>query len=317
MKKVACVGILVADVIVRPVNEYPDKGLLARVDSITVHSGGNAMTAAVILRMLGSESTLIGKVGRDMFGEFLVGCLKNEGVNTDGIFRDDEVQTSASVLMLDEKTGERTILHTTGANGTFGISDIDFGVIQENDIVFVTGAFLMDRFDGAQTAEFLRRCKEMGKITALDVCWDAKGKWSELLDPAMPYIDYFLPSIDEAKMLSREDEVEKMADVFFDKGVGHVVIKCGSTGSYCRESRDADGVMMSAFKIENPVDTTGAGDSFCSGFLAALSRNEDFLSCAELGNAIGAFCVTKKGATSGTPTYDEAKKFIKERKEKC
>ena len=50
MKKVACVGILVADVIVRPVNEYPDKGLLARVDSITVHSGGNAMTAEVILR---------------------------------------------------------------------------------------------------------------------------------------------------------------------------------------------------------------------------------------------------------------------------
>ena len=273
------------------------------------------MTAAVNLRKLGVESTLVGKVGTDMFGEFLIGCLEKEGVNTNGIFRDGSTQTSASVLMLDENTGERTILHCTGANATLEIGDIDFGVIKENDIVFVTGSFLMDRFDGIQTAEFLKKCKEMGKITALDVCWDAKGKWSELLDPAMPYIDYFLPSIDEAKMLSGEDEVEKMADVFFDKGVKHVVIKCGSKGSYCRESREAAGIMMPAFKIENPVDTTGAGDSFCSGFLAALSRDEDFFSCAELGNATGAFCVTQKGATSGTPTYEEAKKFIEGRKQ--
>ena len=314
MKRVACVGILVADVIVRPVNEYPEKGLLERVDSITVHSGGNAMTAAVNLRKLGTDSTLIGKVGRDMFGEFLVGCLKNEGVNTDGIFRDENIQTSASVLMLDEKTGERTILHCTGANSTFGVDDIDFGVIEKNDIVFVTGSFLMDRFDGKETAEFLRRCKEMGKITALDVCWDANGRWGEVLDTVMPYIDYFLPSIDEAKMLSDEDDVKKMADVFFDKGVRHVVIKCGSRGAYCRENRESECKMIPAFKIENPVDTTGAGDSFCSGFLSALSRGEDFYSCAEFGNAIGAFCVTQKGATSGTPTYDEAKRFINSRK---
>ncbi len=317
MKKVACVGILVADVIVRPVNEYPEKGLLAQVDSITVHSGGNAMTAAVNLRKLGGESTLVGKVGDDMFGTFLIRRLNEEGVKTDGIFVDSEVQTSASVLMLDEKTGERTILHCTGANASLTVGDIDFDVIAENDIVFVTGTFLMDRFDGAETAEFLRRCKEMGKITALDVCWDAKGNWSKLLDPAMPYIDYFLPSIDEAKMLSGREEVIEMADVFFDKGVKHVVIKCGSRGCYCRYERDGEGTMIPAFRIENPVDTTGAGDSFCSGFLAALSRGEDFLDCAEMGNATGAFCVTQKGATSGTPTYEEAKKFIKERKEKC
>ena len=79
MKKVACVGILVADVIVEPVNKYPEKGLLERVNSITVHSGGNAMTAAVNLRKLGTESTLVGKVGRDMFGDFLIKRLNEEG----------------------------------------------------------------------------------------------------------------------------------------------------------------------------------------------------------------------------------------------
>ena len=47
MKKVACVGILVADVIVQPVHKFPEKGVLEPVDSITVHNGGNAMTAAI------------------------------------------------------------------------------------------------------------------------------------------------------------------------------------------------------------------------------------------------------------------------------
>ena len=314
MKKVACVGILVADVMIQPVSRYPDKGLLERVNSITVHSGGNAMTAAVNLRKLGTPSTLIGKVGSDMFGEFLINSLKNDGVNTDGIASDSDAQTSASVLMLDGDTGERTIFHCTGANAALTIGDIDFDVIDKNDIVFVTGAFLMDRFDGEQTALFLKRCKEMGKTTALDVCWDAKGNWGKLLNCAMPYIDYFLPSVDEAKMLSEKDSVSDMADVFFDNGVKHVVIKCGSKGCYCRWDKGSEGVMIPAFRIENPVDTTGAGDSFCSGFLAALSRDEAFLDCAELGNAVGAFCVTQMGATSGTPTYEEAKRFIKERK---
>ncbi len=314
MKKVACIGILVADVMIQPVNRYPDKGLLERVDSITVHPGGNAMTAAVNLRKLGTPSTLIGKVGQDMFGDFLIGSLKKDGVNTEGIAKDIGSQTSASVLMLDGDTGERTIFHCTGANAALTIDDIDFDVIEKNDIVFVTGAFLMDRFDGEQTALFLKKCKDMGKITALDVCWDAKGNWGRLLNCAMPYIDYFLPSIDEAKMLSERDAVEDMADVFFDKGVKHVVIKCGKDGCYCRWEKDGEGVMIPAFKIENPVDTTGAGDSFCSGFLAALSRDEAFLDCAEMGNATGAFCVTQMGATSGTPTYEEAKKFIDSRK---
>ena len=63
MKRVACVGILVADVIVEPVKEYPKKGLLTPVNSITMHNGGNAMTAAINLSNLGVSSTLVGKVG--------------------------------------------------------------------------------------------------------------------------------------------------------------------------------------------------------------------------------------------------------------
>ena len=63
--------------------------------------------------------------------------------------------------------------------------------------------------------------------------------------------------------------------------------------------------MLPSFKVEKVVDTTGAGDSFCSGFLAAFARGEDIMTCAKIGNAAGAQSVTTKGATSGTVPYEE------------
>ena len=71
MKKVACVGILVADVMVSGMNGTPNKGELARVDTVTIHNGGNAMTAAINLTKLGVETRMVGRVGTDLFGEFL------------------------------------------------------------------------------------------------------------------------------------------------------------------------------------------------------------------------------------------------------
>ena len=76
MFDVACVGILVADVIVKPVCEMPKKGILSPVDSIELFSGGNAMTASINLRKMGLSSAIVGMVGNDMFGEFLKSCLK-------------------------------------------------------------------------------------------------------------------------------------------------------------------------------------------------------------------------------------------------
>ncbi|MBR2926774.1 MAG: carbohydrate kinase family protein [Clostridia bacterium] len=308
MKRVACVGILVADVIV-PLDGYPESGHLMPVDSITVHNGGNAMTAAINLTRLGVEATLVGKVGADAFGSFLLRRLEEERVNPRGVQIDKAVQTSASVVLL-ERSGERSFLHCKGANASFCLADIDFDVIAENDVVFVTGTYLMDTFDGEQTVAFLKRCREMGKTTVLDVCWDASGRWGELLCDAMPYIDYFLPSIDEAKRIAQCEDLDKMAEFFFQKGVGTVCIKCGSKGAYLRENARDAGEMLPCYPVRRVVDTTGAGDSFCSGFLSALARGLDTRSCVKVGNATGAHCVMAKGATAGIVSFDEILAFL-------
>ena len=310
MKKVACVGILVADAIVEPVTKFPEKGILEKVNSITMHNGGNAMTASINLRKIGVESTMVGMVGNDMFGEFLKGRLRDAGVDTSGLKVSDKAQTSASVLMIAPGTGERSFFHCVGANGVFSESDINYDAVDKCDMVFVTGSFIMDTFDGEETMKFLKRCKEMGKTTFLDVCWDASGRWGELIDMSMPYIDYFMPSIDEAVCIAKEEDPERIADVFQSKGAKNVIIKLGSKGSYLRKEGESKGTVYPPFYIENPVDTTGAGDSFCSGFLAAYAMGKPVEECMVFANATGAHCVMATGATTGIKPYADIMKFI-------
>ncbi len=312
MMRVACVGILVADVMA-PVGVMPNKGELARVDSVTVHNGGNAMTAAINLHKMGVPSAMIGKVGADLFGDFLRERLVANGVSADGVKVDTDTQTSVSVVLLEG--GERSFLHCVGTNATFSIEDIDWSVIEECDLVFVTGSFLMDRFDGEETAAFLKKCKEMGKTTFLDVCWDAKGRWGEVIDSALPYLDFFMPSIDEAREIAGGiDDPERIADVFMARGAKNVVIKLGSRGSYLRLAGEEQGTVYPSVKGVVAVDTTGAGDSFCSGFLAAYARGLAPSECMKVANATGALCVTAKGATTGIRSFDDTLKFVEEHK---
>lgn len=309
---ITCVGILVADILTKPVESLPEKGKLQLVDSINLFSGGNAMTAALNITTLGGRAAIAGKIGQDSLGDFLQGKLDRAGVDTRSLAIDPHIQTAASVA-LSAKDGERSFLHCVGANGSFSLDDIYWPVIEESQIVFVTGSFLLDSFDGKQTAAFLKKCREMGKITALDVCWDSRGRWASLLDEAMPYLNFFLPSYEEAIPLSGLPDgtsPEKIAEVFFRKGVGSVIIKWGKHGCYAQESAQSPGNYLPTYTNIQVVDTTGAGDSFCSGFLAAYSRGETFVDCARFANAAGSHCVMARGATTGMKSYEEIKAFM-------
>ncbi len=310
MFDVACVGILVADVIAKPVDKIPGAGLLERISSIETFSGGCAMNAGIDMAKIGLDVAVLGKVGEDNFGDFLKGELVKWGVNADGIATDLENQTSASVV-LSASNGERSFLHTVGANKTFGYDDINWDVIENSNIVFIAGTMLMDKMDNGDCARVLKRCKEMGKTTVLDTAWDSSGRWMELLSPCMEYIDVFLPSIDEAiELAGGETDPSKIADVFFGMGIKSCVIKLGSRGCYLRETKNSEEIFVPCFKA-NAVDTTGAGDSFCAGFLSGMVKGLSFKDCAVLANAVGAHCVSAKGASTGIVSYEKLCEFIK------
>lgn len=303
---VICLGIFVADVLAKPITKIPDRGKLELFDEMELHTGGCANNTAIGLARLGISAGAMGKVGEDGFGDFVINNLKRNGVDTRGIRRTREANTSLTFVMI-APDGERSFLHYVGANGTIKLQDIDFDLIGGSKILHIGGFFLMPGFDGEPTAEVLRRAKEMGVTVSLDTCWDSRGNWMKLLEPCLPYVDIFLPSIEEAKMLSGREDPEEISRFFLDYGVQIVGLKMGERGSYVRTKDEA--VREPAYKVD-VVDATGAGDAFVAGFLAGYIMGWDLHRCVKLANATGAACVTAIGTTAGIKDLDQVMSII-------
>jgi sugar/nucleoside kinase (ribokinase family) len=308
MNDVTCVGIIVADTIAKTVDNFPRKGKLDLVDQLELHLGGCASNAAVDLVKIGVKTAVIGKVGRDGFGSFAINEMKRHGVDVNGIKIGKDDKTSASVVLV-HSNGERSFLHHLGANAEFSKEDLDFSTILNSKILFIAGALLMPRFDGEPAAEVLKNAQTTEIITVMDTAWDSTGKWMKLIKPCLPYLDYFIPSFEEAEMISGKNQPEEIAGVFLNEGVKTVVIKLGSKGCFIK-NKAGEKYLINAFQGIKVVDTTGAGDAFAAGFIAGLSRGWGLEQCGKFANAVGAHCVMEVGATTGIKTFDEVIQFI-------
>ena len=309
MKKIACIGVITADVITRTVNEMPPYGTLKFVEENSIYLGGCAANAAAALAKLGIPVSLTCKVGADSFGDFAKNELERLGVATDHIISDPSVTTSSSVVLING-AGERTFLHNPSSNNALREAEISDEILNEADIIFIAGTFLMKSFDGAPCAALLQRAKASGKYTVLDTAWDPTGRWFETLKPCLPLLDLFMPSYEEAVQLSNEYEPEKIAEFFISLSVKNAVIKLGKKGCYVR-GQNGDSFYTPTYDFIKALDTTGAGDSFCAGFLAALSMGWDFKECTKLGNAVGTHCITAAGASAGIKSLEETLEFMK------
>ena len=301
MSQVCCLGILVADVVGKTIESFPPKGTLAAVERIELHVGGCAANTGLALAKLGIETSLLGKIGDDGFGQFLAGTLERYGVNTRGLIRDAVEATSATMVAVDG-VGERTFLHYPGANAVYTAADVFWPEIEAAPIFHVAGPFLMPRYMGADNAAVLKQAKALGKTTTLDTVWDTTGRWMSVLAPCLPYLDYLLPSWEEARLLTGRETPEDIARVFLDGGVGIVGLKLGAAGAYLRTAA-GDELRVPPFSVE-AVDALGAGDCWAAGFLCGLTCGWDLEKTARFANAAGACAVQSLGATTGLRSFE-------------
>ena len=306
MADVTCLGILVADVVGKPVESMPERGKLALVDRMELHGGGCANNTGIGLAKIGIQTAVIGKVGNDGFGDFMVNSLRHNGVDCSGVVRDEETATSATMVMV-HGDGERSFIHYIGANAALTEADVNFDVVKSSKILHVAGAFLMPGIDGEPTARVLKKAREIGVTTALDTAWDSKGQWMSVLGPCLQYVDYAVPSIEEARMVTGKHDPADVAKVLMDKGVGTVALKMGDQGCYIR-SKDIE-LSIPIYKVD-AIDALGAGDAFAAGFLAGIVNGWDLERTGKFANATGAFCVTALGATTGIKDQTTIEAFI-------
>ena len=304
---ILCVGQLAADILVRPVDRVDFGVDTVRVEGIDIKSGGDCLNAALGLATLGNSVAFAGKVGADQLGDYLAGVLAAAGIDCRSLRRSTEAGTCGCLVLINGR-GDRTFFYHGGTNDLFSLDDVDLSLLEEASIVHVGGTYLLPRFDGHGAAALFKAAQAKGKLTCMDVTWDTTGRWLSVIEPCLPHLSFFMPSIREAEKIAGTGRPEDIAAFFQARGVGTAVVKLGEEGCYVKPGAEA-GFFVKAFPTE-VVDTTGAGDSFVAGYLTGVVKKWEPKRCASLGCAVAALNIRRVGATAGIPTFEEARKFM-------
>lgn len=304
---VICLGLMIYDVLVKPVTKESLDREHNRVDFVKTSTGGDAFNVANALARIGLKSALIGKIGDDRAGKVLLDVAAENGVDTKSVIISQKYGTATSVLLV-HPDAQRSSLYYAGANDDFREEDIDFEKIKSAKILAIGSTIVLRGLDGEGMTRLLKRTKEANVTTVIDVKGDLNQGNMDLLKSYLPYTDIFVPNYKEASGLTGKSNPDEIATVFMEYGVKTVVIKMGIEGCYIR-TKDEE-LVVPAFKVD-AVDTTGAGDSFVSGFITGYSKGWSLYECGRFANAVGALSVQQAGATEGIKSMEETLDFIK------
>ena len=296
---VSVVGLYCIDVLGRPVTAIPDGGNAFFIDQIRLTVAGTAGGTVVDCAKLGLRALAVGAVGDDEKGRFVLDTLSGFGIATDRMQRHPGVHTAASILNV-RPNGERPCLHVRGASDVLMLTEDDYPDVLDARFVHMGGNGLLGRMDGEPTARLLAAAKSLGRTTTFDLIF-ATSELMEKLRPAMAYVDYFIPSIEEATALCGRTDPHDAARFFLDLGVKTCVLTMGGEG--CIVINDETTIRLPAHDID-VVDTTGCGDAFTAGFIAGLHHGWDLERAARLGGTCGALVAGGLGSDAGIVDWD-------------
>lgn len=303
---VLCVGIAVADVMGKAIDTIPDWDRLATFDHVEHHIGGCAANTGVDLVRLGSRAALSACIGRDGAGAFIRQRLGEEGLDTSGLVETADAATSYTFVMIGSD-GRRRYLHHVGANARFTDSDVPDELLSRAAILHVGGSLLMPSMDGEPTARLLSRARRLGLLTSMDTAFNPRVDARSLIEPCLPHLDIFIPSVEEAGAITGESDVDSMLDWFAPWPVRTLGIKLGAGGCVLREQGKT--MHCPAFRVD-AVDGSGAGDAFMAGFLYGTVHGWDTPRTARFANATAAHCIQAIGCSAGVPAAAEVLRFL-------
>ncbi len=307
MTEVVSAGIIVVDILAQPIDHYPEKGKLVLFDRMELHVGGCAANTGIGLSKLGRSVAVVGRVGEDAFGDHCIAEVQASGADTSHVVRTSELPTSATFVAIGSD-GERAFFHTIGANAALSVEDVDLELVREARVLLVAGTFVMPRLDGEPTARLFRAAKEAGLMTVLDCVYnDQLAHPMSVLAPCLPHVDYFVPNLTEAELITGRKGPRACAQALLAADCRAVVIKMGQAGVYCLTSEGQEH-RVSAYQAP-VVDATGAGDAWVAGFLVGLLEGWTLEEVLLFGNAVGAQAVGAVGCTTGIPSFAAVRRF--------
>jgi fructokinase len=289
----------------------------------TARPGGAPANVAVAAARLGVESGFVGRVGDDLFGDFILGALKASGVDTSAILRESPPTRTTLAFVEVSEDGEREFTFYRSfpaADELLAPDDIRSESLSGASFANFGSIPLIKDPVRSATRTFAELANEMDVAVAFDVnlradLWDSLDAFREAVEPMLDLSTVIKLNEDELSPVLGTANPGAAADTLLHRGASLVLVSMGAEGAlYATRTFRGESPV---FPIDQVVDATGAGDAFLAGTLAHLSESpgwpDDEGSVREAvrrGTAAGALACTQFGAMEGLPTRDELERFM-------
>jgi len=302
-------------------------GRLLQMNGIQVHAGGVCGNVGMALAALQTDVTITAIVGEDEFSDILSRKLMASGVNIN-CKKSGQTNTSYSIVIAPPGI-DRIFLHDPGVSDYFETSSVTDESLRSSQFLHFGYPPLMRKIyqdDGESLADLFRRAKQFGLYTSLDMAFidpnsrASEANWNTILSKTLPYVDFFLPSIDDmasiffedrykarltGQALSLSNDLLPLAKKIKELGAKNIVIKCGEAGIYyCGEEGKTEG-FCDAFAPDKVVSANGAGDAAIAGFISAIIRGHSLEQSVACAAAAGALSVASYDTVSALITFKE------------
>ncbi|QEE14842.1 carbohydrate kinase family protein [Promethearchaeum syntrophicum] len=279
-----------------------------KIDSLRQYlfSGGVTANFTVAASRLGAKTGFFGAIGNDSYGDFLKSDFKNENVDYSYLITKNNKNTPVNFIFVVKNTGEKVIIQSPYMHSTIPkVSDLDEKIF-ENIKLLHTSAIYHDL-----TIKAIKLAKKNNIFISLDLEKQIAVRGLSKLRPILHQVDLLIPNKAGAMQLTDTKNPEEAAKKFLDLGVKTIVITLGDQGALIITKNK--NVIIPALKV-NPVDTTGAGDTFCAALCYSYVLKKFSIEKAALfANAAAALKIQNMGARTGMPTYEEVIQFLKKR----
>jgi sugar/nucleoside kinase (ribokinase family) len=269
------------------------------VDEAILAVGGSGAIFACAAARLGLRAGICGVVGDDAFGGFMRDQLERAGVDVRGLIVDPDRPTGVTVVL--SRPDDRAMLTATGTIAGLSATSVDRDLLRSARHVHVSSYFLQESLR-PDLPGLLEEVHAGGATTSVDPNWDPAESWDAGLLSLLPAVDIFLPNSAEARNITGIDDIDVACESLAGRG-GTVAIKFGDGGGMVHKGDEAVRVPGIAVEV---ADTTGAGDSFDAGFLAATLDGWEPERALALANVCGAMSCRASGGTAAQPTMEEA-----------
>lgn len=281
------------------VNKIAHEGEESSVIKMSELPGGSAANTIVGLARLQVKTGFVGKVADDHEGQLLLNDFRREGVDTSGIVMAKR-GNSGTVSAFIDRHGERALYVHPSVNDSLTFDETNLEYAGQTEFLHLTSF---------HEKPFKVQKRMIEKLAGVKVSLDPgeiyarKGLAS--LRPIIRRCRVVMPSENEIRMLTGKDWKEG-AKQLLNEGVEIVAVKLGQKGCYVTDGKQNHLIPSVKTRV---VDTTGAGDAFCAGFLYGLVKKKDLFECGRLGNFVAAKCIRKVGARTGLPRAGELEDF--------